>query len=179
MRELIIGGARSGKSSLALKRASASERDVTYVATATASDAEMQTRIVRHRAERPAHWRTIEASTQLAACLQALDRPDAFIIVDCLTLWLATVLCAANTLQAEFDVPSWQRERNDFLQCLPTLRADIVLVSNEVGWGIVPDNAVARRFRDAQGRLNQLVVEHCERVTLVAAGLPLTLKAAN
>jgi adenosylcobinamide kinase/adenosylcobinamide-phosphate guanylyltransferase len=179
MRELIIGGARCGKSSVALKRASASERDVIYVATATASDVEMQARIARHRAERPAHWRTIEASTQLAACLQALDRPDVFIIVDCLTLWLATVLCASNALQAAFDEPSWQHERNDFLQCLPKLRADIVVVSNEVGWGIVPDSAVARRFRDEQGWLNQLVAEQCERVTLVAAGLPLTLKASN
>jgi adenosylcobinamide kinase/adenosylcobinamide-phosphate guanylyltransferase len=179
MRELIIGGARSGKSGLALTRASASDRDVTYLATATASDAEMQARIARHRAERPLQWRTIEASTQLAACLQELDRPDVFIIVDCLTLWLANVLCASDALQAEFDESNWQRERTDLLQCLPTLRADIVLVSNEVGWGIVPDSAVARRFRDEQGRLNQSVAEHCEHVTLVAAGLPLTLKASN
>lgn len=179
MRELILGGARSGKSSLALARASAGNREVIYVATATAGDAEMHARIERHRTERASHWRTVEAPVQLAACLSNIDRDDVFIIVDCLTLWLANVLCPAVAGEPHFDESNWQREREALLLCLSKLHADVVLVSNEVGLGIVPDNAIARRFRDEQGWLNQAVAACCEQVTFVAAGLPLTLKAAG
>ncbi len=175
MRELILGGARSGKSALALQRAHDSGRKVVFVATAQASDAEMHDRIVLHRNQRPKEWETIEASTQLAIILQHLDRDDTFIIVDCLTLWLSNVLCADGDVP-RFNDAAWQNERDALCDVLPTLQADIVLVSNEVGWGIVPESGVARRFRDEQGRLNQLLASCCERVTLVVAGLPLILK---
>jgi adenosylcobinamide kinase/adenosylcobinamide-phosphate guanylyltransferase len=173
MLELILGGARSGKSTLALQRAHAHVGEVIYVATATAGDAEMRSRIERHRAERPAHWQTIECDAQLAQCLLQLDDPQRCIVVDCLTLWLSNVLCSER-----MDVESlWQQQRAALLECLPKLQSTIVLVSNEVGLSIVPDNALARRFRDEQGWLNQMVAQRCERVTFVAAGLPLILKS--
>lgn len=178
MRELILGGARSGKSTLALQRAHA-HGDVVYVATArvdlAAGDAEMLSRIERHRAERPAHWRTIECDVQLAQCLLQLDDPQRCIIVDCLTLWLSNVLFNERK-DAEF---IWQQQRAALLECLPKLQSTVVLVSNEVGLSIVPDNAMARRFRDEQGWLNQRVAQCCGRVTFVAAGLPITLKPAT
>ena len=172
MRELILGGARSGKSTLALQRAHAHVGAVLYVATATAGDAEMQARIERHRAERPAHWQTVECGQLLADCLLRLDRADRCIVVDCLTLWLSNVLFNEH----ELCEVAWQQQHDALLECLPKLQCHLVLVSNEVGMSIVPDNAVARRFRDEQGWLNQHVAALCERVTLVAAGLPLTLK---
>lgn len=173
MRELIIGGARSGKSTLALQRAHAQVGEVLYVATATVGDPEMRSRIERHRAERPRHWQTVECPLYLADCLRALDRADRCIIVDCLTLWLNNVLFTDNADREQL----WQQQRDALLACLPTLQCKLVLVSNEVGMSIVPDNAVARRFRDEQGWLNQAVARVCERVTFVAAGLPLTLKS--
>jgi adenosylcobinamide kinase / adenosylcobinamide-phosphate guanylyltransferase len=172
MRELILGGARSGKSTLALQRAHAHLGEVVYLATATAGDAEMQTRIDRHRAERPAHWQTIECDMRLAQCLFQLDDPQRCIIVDCLTLWLSNVLFNEQPEAESF----WQQQRDALLECLPELRSTVVLVSNEVGLSIVPDNALARRFRDEQGWLNQQVAQRCERVIFVAAGLPITLK---
>jgi adenosylcobinamide kinase / adenosylcobinamide-phosphate guanylyltransferase len=173
MRELILGGARSGKSTLALQRAHASNREVIYLATATAGDAEMQVRIDQHRTERPAHWRTVECPLYLADCLRELDGAGRCIIVDCLTLWLSNVLFNDGADREQL----WQQQRDALLTGLPTLQCEVVLVSNEVGLSIVPDNAVARRFRDEQGWLNQSVARVCERVTFVAAGLPLTLKS--
>ena len=169
MHELIIGGARSGKSTLALQRAQQHSADVVYVATASASDDEMQQRIARHRAERPAHWSTVECPQALAAALQAHDATGRCIIVDCLTLWLSNALWPDESL--------WPVQRAALLSVLPNLRSRLILVSNEVGMSIVPDTAVARRFRDEQGWLNQRVAACCERVTLVVAGLPMSLKA--
>ncbi|MGE0116294.1 MAG: bifunctional adenosylcobinamide kinase/adenosylcobinamide-phosphate guanylyltransferase [Steroidobacteraceae bacterium] len=174
MRELIVGGARSGKSSLALQRALMSDKEVVYVATAHAGDAEMQARIEQHRSERPVQWQTVECQQRLADCLLSLDGSRRCIIVDCLTLWLSNVLF--SEIAAQLQEQAWQQQRDALLHCLPRLQGDIVLVSNEVGLGIVPDNALARHFRDEQGWLNQVVARCCERVTLVAAGLPLTLK---
>lgn len=179
MRELILGAARSGKSTLALQRAHDSGRNVIFVATATATDVEMQARILRHRNDRPANWHTIEAPTQLARILSQTDDRGAFIIVDCLTLWLSNVLCDADGNLPRFNDAAWQDELTALRELLPKLQADIVFVSNEVGWGVVPDNPVARRFRDEQGRLNQLLATLCETVTLVVAGLPLTLKSTR
>lgn len=178
MRELILGGARSGKSSLALQRAQSAahdQREVLYVATAIAGDAEMQVRIARHRAERPAHWQTIECPEHLADCLLHADAAGHCIVVDCLTLWLSNVLFSEQ--QSLLREAMWQQQRDALLDCLPRLQGAVVLVSNEVGLSIVPDNALARRFRDEQGWLNQTVARCCERVTWVAAGLPLTLKS--
>ncbi len=167
MRELILGGARSGKSRLAEQRARESGLAVVYVATAAAGDAEMAARIAEHRRRRPAAWRTVEAPRLLAQTLRGNAAPDRLLLVDCLTLWLS------NVLEDEED---FRRERNDLLETLPGLPGKIVLVSNEVGQGIVPDNALARRFRDEAGWLHQAVGEVCERITFVMAGLPVTLK---
>lgn len=167
MRELILGGARSGKSRLAEQRARESGLAVVYVATAAAGDEEMTARIAEHRRRRPADWRTVEAPHALAETLNAEAAPDRLLLVDCLTLWLGNLIEDADRLD---------REREALVSALPGLPGEIVLVSNEVGQGIVPDNALARRFRDEAGWLHQAVGEVCERVTLVVAGLPVTLK---
>lgn len=167
MRELILGGARSGKSTLAERRAADSGLAVVFVATAEAGDSEMAARIAAHRARRPDHWATVEAPRDLAGALQAHAGIGRLLLVDCLTLWLANLVADDSALE---------REREALLGALPHLAGEIVLVSNEVGLGIVPDNPLARGFRDAAGRLNQDVAAACERVTFIAAGLPLTLK---
>lgn len=167
--ELILGGARSGKSALAERRAAEfaeSGLEVVYLATAAAGDEEMARRIAHHRTRRPAHWRTVEECIALAEALRANAAPDRCLLVDCLTLWLSNLLLG----------PGLEPERSRLLESLPALPGHVILVSNEVGWGIVPMNELARRFADEQGRLNQAVAAVCDRVTLVAAGLPLTLK---
>lgn len=181
MKELVIGGARSGKSALAEKRALDSGLRVVYVATAEARDAEMERRVAHHRARRPAEWGLVEAPLKLAAALEAQAAPDVCLVVDCLTLWLSNLLFAGKaTAQAEagqaLECPLLAGETGALIEILPRLPGWIVLVSNEVGWGIVPMHPVSRCFADEQGRLNQRVARVCERVTLVAAGLPLALK---
>ncbi|MBI2307998.1 MAG: bifunctional adenosylcobinamide kinase/adenosylcobinamide-phosphate guanylyltransferase [Rhodocyclales bacterium] len=184
--ELIIGGARSGKSALAEQRAAAAAAAhglrVVYVATAEVRDGEMARRIAHHRARRPAHWGLVEAPLQLAAALRANAAKDTCLLVDCLTLWLSNLLFAgAAARQAEngeaIDCPLLHTETDALVQLLPTLPGSTILVSNEVGWGIVPMHPVSRCFADEQGRLNQRVAAACEQVTLVAAGLPLALKS--
>lgn len=182
MRELIIGGARSGKSALAESRAAASGLDVVYLATAQSGDGEMANRIAHHRARRPAAWGCVEEPLALAATLAHWARPERCLLVDCLTLWLTNLLFA-GTAAAQIEAgeavtcPLMQQPYQEFLHLLPQLPGQIILVSNEVGWGIVPMNRLSRYFADEQGRLNQQVAQRCETVTLVAAGLPLTLKA--
>mgnify|MGYP001414967469 CR=1 FL=1 len=146
MIELVIGGARSGKSDYAQRQALAADLRVTYLATAQALDTEMATRIAHHRARRPARWRTVEEPLRLADALRREAADDACLLVDCLTLWLTNVLLAGR-----------DEEIDKLLAVLPGLPGHILLVSNEVGWGIVPENALARRFRDEQGRLNQRI----------------------
>lgn len=181
MRELIFGGARSGKSVLAEKRAVESGMRVVYVATAQALDGEMSERIAHHRARRPAEWGLVEAPLELAATLRQHAAADVCLLVDCLTLWLTNVLFAGDAAnQAEagqpVDCPRFAGEMQSLIEVLPQLPGKIILVSNEVGCGIVPMAAVSRLFADEQGRLNQKVAAVCEKVTLVAAGLPLALK---
>jgi len=172
VKELILGGARSGKSALALRRAAAaaqSGRAVTWLATAQALDAEMAERIARHRAERPGGWRTVEEPLHLAQALRNSAAADNCVVVDCLTLWLTNLLLAGDDA-----LPG--RETAALLATLPALPGEIILVANEVGLGIVPDNPLGRRFRDEAGRLNQSVAALCDHVVFVAAGLPLQLK---
>ncbi len=176
MLELLLGGARSGKSSLAVARARASGRPVAFIATATASDDEMRERIAKHRSERPAEWLTLESPVDLADALCELRQRDVFIVVDCLTLWIANALFRTNGESFELDETGWAKRRSGLIRELSAFRGDAVLVSNEVGLGIVPDAAATRRFRDEQGRLNQELAAICDRVTFVVAGLPLTLK---
>ncbi|MBS1190791.1 MAG: adenosylcobinamide kinase [Rhodocyclaceae bacterium] len=181
MKELIIGGARSGKSALAERRAAESGLAVTYIATAQAGDGEMARRVAHHKARRPAHWGCAEEPIRLVAALETHAAPGTCLLVDCLTLWLSNLFFAGRAAaQAEageaIDCPLLRDETAALLDALPRLPGRIILVSNEVGWGIVPMNPLARLFADEQGRLNQRVAAACDRVTLVAAGLPLALK---
>jgi len=169
MRTLILGGARSGKSALAERLAIDSAREVVYIATAQAGDAEMAARIAHHRARRPQQWLCVEEPLHLADVLRDHARDDRCILVDCLTLWLSNLL-------GDADVQDFERERDRLLNVLPDLPGDVLLVSNEVGLGIVPMGELTRRFVDEAGRLHQAVAALSERVLFVAAGLPLALK---
>jgi adenosylcobinamide kinase/adenosylcobinamide-phosphate guanylyltransferase len=181
MKELILGGARSGKSLLAEKRAAESGLRVIYIATAEARDGEMNRRIAHHQARRPAAWGCVEETLHLATKLHELAAPDTCLLVDCLTLWLSNLLFAGKAAtQAEageaINCPLFTQETDQLINALPTLPGRIIMVSNEVGWGIVPMHPVSRLFADEQGRLNQKVAAVCDHATLVAAGLPLLLK---
>ncbi len=164
---LVLGGARSGKSSYAEQLAESQCRDCVYVATATAGDEEMADRIARHQERRGAGWRTVEAALDLAGALAAAASSDTVVLVDCLTLWLSNIL---------FEELNVENECGKLVAALPGLAGPVIFVSNEVGLGIVPDNALARRFRDEAGRLNQAVAAAAQSVVFVAAGLPLVLK---
>ena len=184
MNELILGGARSGKSRHAEQRALDSGKQVVYLATAEARDGEMARRIAHHRERRPTGWGCIEEPLHLAARLREWAAPETCLLVDCLTLWLSNLLFAGRAAaQAEageaIDCPLLADETAALIDVLPRLPGQILLVSNEVGWGGVPMHPVARLFADEQGRLNQRVAAVCGRVTLVAAGLPLSLKGAG
>lgn len=180
--ELILGGARSGKSREAERRAVESGLAVTVIATAEALDDEMVARIRRHQADRPTAWRTVEAPLALADTLRREAAPARCVVVDCLTLWVSNLLADAHTLPAGAtaeDLPLFRRERDALLAALPTLPGHIIFVANEVGLGLVPETALGRLFRDEAGRLNQTVAALCPRVVFVAAGLPLVLKQAK
>jgi len=171
MIELILGGARSGKSRLAEQRAASSNKSVVYVATAQNLDAEMAARIDHHQTRRPAHWSTVEEPVALADTLRQLDQPGRLILVDCLTLWLSNLLCLDSGKHCtEF--------KDDLLATLPALQCDLILVSNETGMGVVPMGELSRRFVDESGWLHQDIASLADRVTLVVAGLPLQLKPA-
>ncbi|OIO79329.1 MAG: bifunctional adenosylcobinamide kinase/adenosylcobinamide-phosphate guanylyltransferase [Hydrogenophilaceae bacterium CG1_02_62_390] len=169
MKELILGGARSGKSALAERLALNSGLAVTYIATATAGDGEMSERIAHHRARRPAKWQLVEEPRHLAAALRGAASSERCLLVDCLTLWLNNVIA---------DEALFQQERSVLLETLPELPGRVILVSNEVGLGIVPLGELSRRFCDEAGRLHQDLARVCERVIFVAAGLPLVLKGS-
>jgi adenosylcobinamide kinase/adenosylcobinamide-phosphate guanylyltransferase len=167
---LILGGVRSGKSRHAVEIAKAGDCAVTVIATATAQDQEMAERIALHRARRPKEWSVIEEPIRLAAALGAACAPSRIVIVDCLTLWLTNLMCGE-------DPDALRRESAQLLGVLPRLPGGCVLVSNEVGFGIIPANTLARRFADEAGELHQQLAALCDQVILMAAGLPLTLKA--
>lgn len=164
---LILGGARSGKSTHALSVAEACAAQPVFIATAAALDDEMAARIARHIAERGDDWRTEETPLALVDALQRNCDSNHVVVVDCLTLWLS------NIMHSELDV---EREIAALSECVASIKTALILVSNEVGMGIVPDSELARRFRDAQGQLNRAIAAACTRVELVAAGLPLRLK---
>jgi adenosylcobinamide kinase/adenosylcobinamide-phosphate guanylyltransferase len=164
---LVLGGARSGKSSFAERLVSESGLAPHYLATAEAGDAEMAERIAHHRARRGDGWVTIEEPLALAEAVAEAASPDRALLADCLTLWLSNLLFADRDLEAE---------AAGLCAALARATGPIVLVSNEVGMGLVPDTPLSRRFRDAQGRLNQAVAATVPAVAFVAAGLPLWLK---
>jgi len=175
VRELILGGARSGKSRLAEERAERSGLEVLYIATAEADhssqDPEMAERIRHHRQQRPAHWQTIEEPIRLADRLREVAAENRTILIDCLTLWLSNLLSGEVV-----DEERLSTEIGKLLELLPVLPGEIILVSNEVGQGIVPLGPLSRRFCDESGRLHQDIAKICDRVTFVTAGLPMKLK---
>ncbi|HEV2559711.1 MAG TPA: bifunctional adenosylcobinamide kinase/adenosylcobinamide-phosphate guanylyltransferase [Microvirga sp.] len=168
-RVLVLGGARSGKSRHALALAEASGRERVFVATAEPHDEEMRTRIAQHRAEREGAWRTREAPLDLAAVIDGEAALGRVVLVDCLTLWLT------NVLLAERDVGAASAA---LAKAVAGARGPLILVSNEVGHGIVPATPLGRAFRDAQGRLNQEMAASCDAVVFVAAGCASLLKPA-
>ncbi len=162
---LVLGGARSGKSRFAESLLADHVGQRTYLATAEAGDEEMRERIRHHRERRAASWRTIEAPIDLATPIA--DAGEAAVLIDCLTLWLSNLMAAGRDVD---------EATQGLCQALDRAKAPVVLVSNETGLGIVPDNALAREFRDNAGRLNQAIAARADRVFFIAAGLPLTLK---
>lgn len=179
-RRLILGGARSGKTahaiSLAKSLSTQKKSDVTYVATAQPLDDEMRHRISLHRSERPSAWHTLEAPGGLAQAVAALPA-DHIVVIDCMTLWLSNALLQDFRGDAPTAaLPNWERECAGFVQWLNATDNEVLLISNEVGAGIVPLSAVARRFQDEQGRLNQALAAICDQVTLVVAGIAVPIK---
>jgi len=169
MLQLILGGARSGKSRLAEQTAISTQLPVTYVATAQALDPEMQSRIVHHQNQRPAHWSLIEEPLFLANALKKIDQPNQIILVDCLTLWLTNLLLLEDQSVQQF-------ECEQLLKVLPTLESEIILVSNETGLGVVPLGEISRRFVDEAGRLHQALGQIADKVVFCVAGFPMILK---
>jgi adenosylcobinamide kinase/adenosylcobinamide-phosphate guanylyltransferase len=163
---LILGGARSGKTSRALAIGASFAQRI-YIATAEALDAEMAERIGRHRSERAGAWETLEAPLALPAAIAGIASRDAVCVVDCLTLWLSNLMAAGRDVDAE---------GASLCDAIRAAQSSIVLVSNEVGLGLVPETPLGRAFRDHQGRLNQRVAAVADQVEFVAAGLPLRLK---
>lgn len=170
---LILGGARSGKSAFAEQLAKDSSYAVTYIATAQVYDDEFQKRIAHHQWRRPQHWALIEEPHYLARTLVENAAADRCLIVDCLTLWLAQWICPDCNPPKD---STWQQECEHLLTTLSSLPGRIIMVSNEVGMGIVPLGEINRQFQDEQGRLNQAVAKVADEVMFVAAGLPLKLK---
>ncbi len=169
MKQLILGGVRSGKSRLAEARARASARQVIYVATAIdTGDAEMDARIRQHRVRRPTEWITVEEPFELGSVLLANAAHDRCLLVECLTLWLTNLLCARPE---RFD-----NERRSLCDAVAQISGNLILVGNESGLGIVPLGELSRRFLDASGELHQALAMLCDRVTLTVAGLPFDLK---
>ena len=162
----VIGGAASGKSAFAEQLVVSSAKKRTYFATSQVFDEEMQTKVRRHITQRGDGWTTVEAPFDLGPGLADLS-PDEICLVDCATMWLTNHLLVENDLE---------QAQSALLQALQTCRAPVVIVSNEVGHGIVPDNALSRRFREAQGRLNIALAAQADLVVQVTAGLPLVLK---
>jgi len=171
MKHFVLGGARSGKSTFARKAAEQRAADRAalpiMIVTAQAFDDEMRARIAAHQAERDGAWRTHEAPIELSQAVDGLV-PGDVAVIDCLTLWLS------NLMLNDHDIPS---RVDDLCRAVQSTKAWLAIVSNEVGWGIVPDNALARRFRDEAGRLNQRMAAIADRVDLIVAGCALTVKS--
>lgn len=165
---LILGGARSGKSAFAESVAEATGLEKVYVATGEAHDAEMSERIAQHKAlRRGKGWITIEEPLDIAAVIEGRSASNRVLLVDCLTLWLTNLMAANRVIDGECST---------LCSVLAATPGPVIFVSNEIGMGIVPDNAMAREFRDHAGRLHQQIATVCGQVYLVAAGLPLKLK---
>jgi adenosylcobinamide kinase/adenosylcobinamide-phosphate guanylyltransferase len=171
---LIIGGARSGKSRFALELAEQkAPGEKAFLATCIPADAEMRERVARHRRERNPSWKTLEVPLDLAGALAESGRWAGIVLVDCLTLWANNLLFET---QGETGI---DRYVGDLLNAMEKVSCPVILVTNEVGTGIVPENPLARRFRDVTGRINQQVAAACSRVFWMVAGIPIPVKAPN
>ena len=171
LKQLILGGARSGKSRLAQERVAALSLPVTYIATATVYDQEMAARVEKHKGERPAEWTVLEVPEALPEILIKLSGSHQAVLVDCLTLWVTNLLMKdLNTLERGID---------DLCAAVEAFEGNVVMVSNEVGWGIVPMGELSRQFQDHAGLLHQRLAQIVDRVTLTVAGLPLEMKGTN
>jgi adenosylcobinamide kinase / adenosylcobinamide-phosphate guanylyltransferase len=166
---LLIGGARSGKSALAVDMAEAWDGSVTFIATAEARDEEMSARIAQHRDERPSHWSTIEEPIEIAKAIESIA-DGAFVILDCLTLWVA------NLMDRGFSEKEINDRASDALKAVASRAWPVVVITNEVGSGIVPDNPAARAFRDLLGSINTIFANGARHVLFVAAGRVLSMK---
>ena len=171
MLQLILGGARSGKSRLAEKLASESGLEVIYIATSQPLDGEMNQRVALHRQRRPDSWGLVEEPLELTKVLKQSAGPGRCLLVDCLTLWLTNLLMLEDPQQLA-------QERDALLDCLAELPGDIIFVSNETGLGVVPLGELTRRYVDEAGWLHQALAERCQRVVFTVAGLPMTLKGS-
>ncbi|MBX8509713.1 bifunctional adenosylcobinamide kinase/adenosylcobinamide-phosphate guanylyltransferase [Pseudomonas cichorii] len=169
MLQLILGGARSGKSRLAERLAAESGLSVIYIATSQPLDGEMNQRVATHRQRRPDSWGLVEEPVELARVLRENAASGHCLLVDCLTLWLTNLLMLD-------DPERLAQEREALLECLAELPGEIIFVSNETGLGVVPMGELTRRYVDEAGLLHQALAERCQRVVLTVAGLPLTLK---
>lgn len=173
MIELVLGGARSGKSRYAEQQAIDSGLPVLYLATAEAGDAEMRARIAHHRQRRPAEWQTLEEPVDLAGAIRTHANPECCLLIDCLTLWLSNVLFdRRGSIQEQL----FAAQRAALLAVLRECKGRVIMVSNEVGLGVVAADAMTRRFVDEAGFLHQELAQICGRVVLVTAGLPQRLK---
>lgn len=168
---LITGPARSGKTRLAVDWATSFPRPRAYIATAQNLDGEMDERIRRHQEERGTSFQTFEEPLALPALLPQIKGAFSVIIIDCLTLWISNLMGKSEEKGAFF-----QGAMMDLVSVLPTLETPVILIGNEVGWGIVPDNPLARAFRDLSGRLQQSVAQLADQVILMVAGIPLVVK---
>jgi len=175
MVSLVIGGARSGKSRFAQSLGIGARR-VLYVATARAEDAEMEARIAEHRRCRPAHWVTVEAPLEIADAVERHREECEFLLLDCLTVWLSNFCCEHRERpEAEIECGALR----EVARVAAGTEAQVVIVSNEVGWSLVPETPLGRFFRDLQGRVNQEAARLADQVVLVVAGIPVTIKRAE
>jgi len=170
VKQLILGGARSGKSAYALDVAKNTGLDRWMIVTCKPDDQEMQDRIFLHKAERGVDWNVIEENVNLGEVLGVVAKPDRIVVVDCLTLWLSNLFLEKKDIKSELAKLS---------SGIKALAGGVIFVTNEIGLGLVPSGALGRVFRDEHGRLNQLVAAECDEVTFIAAGIPLTLKKAT
>ena len=170
MKHLVLGGVRSGKSAFAEQQIAATGKSVCYIATSQVWDEEMASRVALHQQRRPAAWQLVEEPIQLAATLAKWNQADNAVIIECLSLWMSNLLCLE-------DEEVFALESQAFLTEVAGFSGDLVIVSSEVGLGVMPMNKLARRFADEIGTMNQKLANLTERVTFVAAGLPMPLKS--
>lgn len=168
---LVLGGARSGKSSFALNTCNELKGNHFFIATAQAFDDEMEDRIKRHQEERSDEWKTIEETVDIKDKIREIDNENTIILVDCLTLWLSNLY-----MKYESDENNVYNKIDEFVASLSNIKGRVVLVSNEVGMGIVPENKLARLYRDAAGAMNRKIAEKADKVVIIFSGLPMVLK---